>query len=84
MAQKLTLELPDDLYEPLRARADRTGKTPEQIVIASMEAALREPAEDDLLRLSGALASEHADISDRHDEYLGQALAGEPKDEKRA
>lgn len=81
MARSLTLELPDELYTPLRERAERAGQTPEEIVMAWLEATLRASTDDHLIQLSGAFASDHPNISDRHDEYLGQAQAGESRDE---
>jgi hypothetical protein len=49
--------------------------------MAWLEAALRASTEDHLIQLSGAFASDRSDISDRHDQYLGESLAGGLRDE---
>lgn len=77
MAKILTVEIPDHVYEPLRQRAMQSGQTPEQIVSQWIENAVKHFADDPLLALAGIFASEVKDISERHDEYIGQHVRRE-------
>jgi hypothetical protein len=74
MAKTLTLEIPDDVYEPILKRAAQIGQTPEQIISQWIENAVKQATTDPLLQLAGAFESEVSDISERHDEYIGQSL----------
>lgn len=74
MAKTLTLEIPDDVYEPLLKRARQIGQTPEQIISQWIECAVKQLTSDPLLQLAGVFESDVTDISERHDEYIGQNL----------
>ncbi len=75
MAIALTVQIPDDIYEPLRQRAAQAGRMPEQMVSEWIEDLVKRLAKDDrLLQLAGAFESEVADVSSRHDDYIGQSL----------
>ena len=43
MGRRITLDLPDDAYEAVRARARALGKTPEQVAIERLTSALDMP-----------------------------------------
>ena len=73
----LTLQLPDELFEPLVLQAQRFGITPEKVVTDWVASAVLSPPEDPLLNLLGSIQSDISDVAQRHDEYLGQALAME-------
>jgi hypothetical protein len=74
MGHALTLEIPDHVYESLVKRAEQVGKTPEEIVMEWVAHASQLLTDDPLLQLAGAFASNLADVSARHDDYLGQSL----------
>ena len=88
MGRSITLDIPDETYELLRARAMARGATPEEIVLehltASLEAAEAHTSEmtdraagtTTLESLIGTIACGAADVAERHDEYIGRALAG--------
>jgi hypothetical protein len=88
VGRSITLDVPDETYEVIRARATARGATPEQIVlehlIAALEPAGRPPsgvvavaaATESLDVLIGTIACEAADVAERHDEYIGRALVG--------
>jgi hypothetical protein len=77
MGHALTLDIPDHVYEPLVKRAKQVGKTPEEIVMEWVAHASQLLTDDPLLQLAGAFESKLTDVSDRHDEYLGQRLLEE-------
>lgn len=76
MTRKITLELPDDLSERLEAKARNTNISLETMAIASLEQLVSEP-DDPIAPLIGTLSCDRHDISSRHDEYLGEAIAQE-------
>lgn len=120
MGRVMTLELPDETYEVIRAQAMARGATPEEFVVEQLAAALtglnetvrdepvtagtspaasfdrkhldmpraappglpRQRAEQDLLEsLIGTLTCDVTDAADRHDTYIGRAVArtGDPR-----
>ena len=74
MEHILTLEVPQDVYEPLAKTAQQTGQTPEEVAVEWLAAALRQVVDDPIERFIGALRSNIPDWVDQHDEYIGQAL----------
>jgi len=77
MGHTLTLEIPEDVYEPLLKRAKEIGRTPEEVVTEWLSTAVYRLADDPLLRLAGVFESDVTDISERHDDYIGQGLMQE-------
>jgi hypothetical protein len=75
MTHKLTLEISDEVYQPLWQKAQATGQTVEAVVQSCLAESLRsgEPGSR-LRRWAGSWASNVPDAAHRHDEYLGQAL----------
>jgi hypothetical protein len=74
MATALTLQLPGHIYKPLLKTAALIGKTPEQIVSEWIEKMVSHLNEDPLLQLAGVFECNITNVSDFHDEYIGQAL----------
>jgi hypothetical protein len=73
MGHSITLNLPDDAWQNLlRASRDR-NETPEM----AAEKLLSEAVSDPLMSLSGCLEYSRADISERHDEYIGAGILAE-------
>jgi hypothetical protein len=78
MTHQLTLELPDEVYQPLVQKAQATGQTVAAVAQECLSQALtRKAGYGRLRRWAGALASGVPDAGVRHDEYLGQALYDE-------
>ena len=75
----LTLQLPDEIFEPLMRKAQRFGSTPETIVTDWVASAVLAPPEDPLLKLLGCIDSDIADAAQRHDDYIGFALSSGPQ-----
>ena len=75
--QTLTVELEDGLYQALKRIAQQLGKTPEEMAVQLVATTVERVEGDPLLALAGTLSSEVTDISQQHDEYIGQALWAE-------
>jgi len=71
----LTLEIPNRIYKKLGEKAKMTGQTPEQLVLNWVQAAAEDVENDPLLQLAGVLHADVTNISERHDEYIGQELS---------
>ncbi|KXB09010.1 hypothetical protein AKJ60_01235 [candidate division MSBL1 archaeon SCGC-AAA385M11] len=74
MSTTLTLEIPDQIYQPLQRKADQCGKTLDQILIECLGDIVKDELDDPLLKLAGAFASDITDSSGNHDFYIGQEL----------
>ena len=75
MTHQLTVEIPEDVYQPLSEQAQATGKTVEAVAAACLAESVRQDKPGSRLRRwAGAWASGVPDASVRHDDYLGQAI----------
>ena len=72
MPTTLTLQIPDRISQSLQKKADKRGKTLDQIIIEWLGDAVQDEADDPLLRLGGAFSSDVQDIGKNHDSYIGQ------------
>ncbi len=84
MSQTLVLEVPDDVFETLKAVAGERGQSPEAASIEWLAEMVRIARQDPLEEFIGALPSQFPDWAERHDDYLGRALAEESRDEPEA
>jgi len=74
MGHTLQLNIPDDVYEVLRSRAEQQGTTLEQVAEEYLSRSAMPLEEDPLLRLAGVLDSDLGDVAELHDRYIGQGL----------
>lgn len=74
MSKTLTLEISDPIYQMLLKTAKQIGQTPEQVVLNWLENRVKQSTKDPLLQLAGIFDSDLTDISEHHDEYIGNAL----------
>ena len=74
MSTTLTLEIPDQIYRPLLKKADKRGKTLDQILIELLGDVVKDELDDPLLQLAGTFSSGIKDFSANHDFYIGQEL----------
>jgi len=77
MNHQITLELSENVYRWLEQRAIQQGKTPEALATEFIAGSVEGPDDDPLMKWAGAIDSEITDLGERHDYYLGQALAEE-------
>ena len=80
MERTITLEISDEIYEPLSRTAKEMGKTPEELATEWLLLALRHALNDPLEEFIGAFETQVPDWADQHDEYLGHALSKELHD----
>ena len=74
MGHTLILEVPEDMYEPLAKTAKQAGRTPEELAVEWLVAAIRSAINDPVENFIGAFSSNIPDWADQHDKYIGQAL----------
>ncbi|ETX03924.1 hypothetical protein [Candidatus Entotheonella palauensis] len=77
MGQVLTLDIPNEVYEPLLKKAKQAGCTPEDIVLEWLIRSMQNLTDDPLLQLAGTFESPLIDVSGKHDDYIGKALQEE-------
>ena len=73
----LTISLPDDVLRRLSEKAKAEHKTPESMVVEQVSRLVSKSDTDALMKLAGFVASKMPDVAEKHDEYLGRALADE-------
>jgi hypothetical protein len=83
MAHSLTIDIPEPVYHTLEKWAAQEGTTPEALAGDWVARRLIELENDPLMRWAGAIDSDVADVAQRHDEYLGQSLSRESRDDSR-
>jgi hypothetical protein len=82
MAHPLTIDIPEPVYHTLEKWATQQGTTPELLARDWVSRRVIELENDPLMRWAGAIDSDVADVAQRHDEYLGQALSRESRDDQ--
>ena len=83
MSRTITLEIPEETYEAIEIQAETKGVEPAQMVVEWLSEAIRQAriaAEDPLDALIGTLECKVIDVAERHNDYIGQALAKELRD----
>ena len=83
MGRTLTLEVPDEVYNPLLKTAEQTGQNPEELAIQWLTAVVETFSNDPLEEFIGAFFSDIPDWADQHDKHLGQSLMEEMREEER-
>jgi hypothetical protein len=71
MAQKLTLEIPDEDFAFLSRMAAEFGAPREEVAAEWLAAAIQRAREDPLLQLAGSIESPITDGGKCHDDYIG-------------
>jgi hypothetical protein len=77
MRHILTIKIPEDIYLRLEKWASQQGTTPAALATDLVSRRVVELEQDPLMRWAGALDSKVSDAAERHDDYLGHALAEE-------
>ena len=77
MSRTLSVEVADWCYQALADLSRKEGKPPEDLGAQWLTAAVKLCSEDPVLKLSGIVDGETPDLSERHDEYLGDQLCNE-------
>ena len=74
MGHKLTLDLPDEVYESLSRTAKETSQSPDAVAAELLASVTRQAEEDPLEQFIGAFDSRGSDWADQHDRHLGGAV----------
>jgi len=75
MAHQLTLEVSDEVYQPLLQKAQATGQSVEEVARAYLAESIGTRGPGGRLRKWGGFWDSNVpDAGERHDDYLGQAL----------
>jgi hypothetical protein len=74
MVQELRLSLSEANYQALLRVALMAGLSPEEWATDYLIQEVHSIDEDPLLRLAGTLSSDVTDLTERHDEYLGESI----------
>jgi hypothetical protein len=74
MNHPLTLQIPEELYQPLISTATQTGQTPEAVALQWLSEAAQQVTDDPIDQFIGAIPSNIPDWTTQHDAYLGQNL----------
>lgn len=77
MEHRLTLEMPEAIYEPLAKAAERMGRAPEELACEWLVTAIRAAIADPVENFIGMFKSSIPDWADQHDQYMGQTLAAQ-------
>lgn len=77
MGYTLTLEVSEEIYEPLVRAAQQNGQTLEALAIEWLVLAMHTVQDDPLEEFIGGFASNLPDWTEKIDTYLGQALLNE-------
>jgi len=83
VAHPLTIDIPEPVYHNLEKWAAQQGTTPEALATDWIARRVIELENDPLMHWAGAIDPDVADVAQRHDEYLGQALSQETRDDQR-
>ena len=82
MPHTLTIDIPEPVYHSLEKWAAQQGTTPEALATNWVARRVIELENDPLMRWAGAIDSNVSDLAERHDDYLGQALSQESRDDR--
>jgi len=82
MSHILKLELTEDVYKPLVKNAQREGRSPEETAVEYLKSILLKLEDDPIEKFIGAYHSNVPDWADQHDNYLGQTLLEEMKNQE--
>ncbi|MBC6418022.1 MAG: hypothetical protein GDA44_04125 [Prochloron sp. SP5CPC1] len=74
MSQVLTLQIPEEVYQPLVEIAQQRGQSPEEFAIQELIFSIQHFADDPLKPFIGSIQSNIPDWTENHDRYLGEKL----------
>lgn len=75
MTHSLTLDLPEEIYQPLLKTALTNGKKVEEVAVEVLASVKRKNVADPFERFIGSVKSDITDLAENHDKYIGENLA---------
>jgi hypothetical protein len=70
MSHTFTLDIPEEIDEPLKKTAEQNGQSPETLAVQWLTVAVQRLVDDPLEKFIGAFDSQETDWADHHDQYL--------------
>lgn len=77
MGYILTLEISEEIYQPLARAAQQSSQTVEELAVEWLTQAIQAVEDDPLEEFIGGFASDLPNWTEKPDEYLGQVLLQE-------
>lgn len=74
MSKTVSLTIPDNLYDIITKIAKNKGQTSESLIMECVENSFASLENDPLEPFIGIIDTQGSDWSEKHDQYLGQAL----------
>lgn len=71
---KLTLDLPEEIYDSLTKSAEQTGQPLEELAVQWLATATSYMVDDPLEKWIGAFPGKMSGWADEHDKYIGESL----------
>ena len=81
MTHSLLLEVPENIYQPIVEEAEAEGRKVEEIALERLANGKPKKIDDPFEKFIGSFDSRGMDWARRHDEYLGENLMRELRDE---
>jgi len=81
MTHSLLLEVPESIYQPIVEEAEAEGRKVEEIALERLANGKPKKIDDPFEKFIGSFDSKGMDWARRHDEYLGENLMRELRDE---
>ncbi len=75
MTHSLTLDLPEEIYQPLLNTAMQNGKRVEEIAVEVLASVRKTKVADPFEKFIGSIKSDITDLAENHDKYIGENLA---------
>ena len=75
MTHSLTLDLPEEIYQPLLKTALTNGKKVEEVAVEVLASVKRKKVADPFERFIGSVKSDITNLAENHDKYIGENLA---------
>ena len=75
MTHSLTLDLLEEIYQPLLNTAMQNGKRIEEVAVEVLASARKKKIADPFEKFIGSVKSDITDLAENHDKYIGENLA---------
>ena len=79
MGHNITIEVPEEMYEPLAETAKKKGQSPEELAVEWLISAIHHAMRDPVEKFIGAFPSNVSDWPDEHDKHIGKSLKNSSK-----
>ncbi|HMO79186.1 MAG TPA: hypothetical protein PKD24_00205 [Pyrinomonadaceae bacterium] len=84
VTHSLTIEVPENIYEKPAETANEQGRRVEDVALDKLPNRSEPLRDDPLDKMIGVIDSGIPDLAERHDQYIGEALARDLRDDGRS